>query len=253
MLLDRKNILITGSSRGIGQEIAKTLASHGANVCVHYQYSQKNAHDLVDLIHKEYGVKVLAIQADMNDPKSITGLFQTLKSEWNQLDGLILNAASGNRKKLLDQTQEDWDRISHINVLGPIQCVREALPLFLKYKGKIIFLSSEGARYGIRHYGAIGVTKAALEAAMRQITVELKDTRIQINALSATLVRTQALEAVTRGQMDLFREEYFIDPKDIAKMCVFLMSDLCPSSLKGQTLKLDNGTLSEFEPHARAT
>ncbi len=249
MLLQGKNILITGSSRGIGREMALAFAKQGSNVCVHYQFSERNAFELVDQIHKEFGVGVFAVSANMNEPASIAKLFETVAQEWGHLDGLVLNAASGNRKKLLDQTQEDWNRISGINVLGPVQCVKAALPLFKNKKGRAVFLSSEGARYGIPHYGAIGVTKAALEGAVRQLTVELKETEISINCVSATLVRTAALDAVTRGTMDIFKPEYFIDPKEIADLISYLLSDLCPPSLKGQTIVLDNGTLVEFTPH----
>jgi enoyl-[acyl-carrier protein] reductase III len=252
VLLKGKNYLITGSSRGIGRELALAIAKEGGNVCIHYIFSQRNAFDLVDEISATCGVNVFATTANMDNPAEIKELFSTLAKEWGHLDGLLLNAASGNRKKLLEQTKEDWNRIAGINVLGPIQCVHEALPLFEQLPpqrtGRVIFLSSEGARYGIPHYGAIGVTKAALEGAMRQLVVELKGKPITLNTVSATLVRTLALDAVTHGNMDLFKPENFIEPSDIAKLILFLLSDLCPRSLHGQTLKLDHGVLSEYTP-----
>lgn len=248
MLLKGKNILVTGSSRGIGHEIATRIAQEGGNVCIHYQFSQRNAFDLADELHAQFHVNVFAVGANMDSPEEISELFRVLSQEWDKLDGLVLNAASGNRKSLLQQSKADWNRITGINVLGPIQCVREALPLFGTQGGRVVFLSSEGARYGIPHYGAIGVTKAALEAAMRQLVVELKEKKISLNTVSATLVRTLALDAVTRGQVDIFKPEYFIDPNEIANLILFLLSDLCPLSLHGQTLRLDNGVCSEFTP-----
>lgn len=248
MFLKGKNYLVTGSSRGIGRDLALAIAKSGGNICIHYQFSQRNAFELVDEISSITGVNVFAASANMDDPQEIKSLFNVLAQEWGSLDGLILNAASGNRKTLLEQTKEDWNRITGINVLGPIQCVHEALPLFENRSARVVFLSSEGARYGIPHYGAIGVTKAALEGAMRQLVVELKGKPISINTVSATLVRTLALDAVTRGNMDLFKPENFIDPSDISKLVLFLLSDLCPLSLHGQTLKLDNGILSEYIP-----
>ncbi|MBI4924574.1 MAG: SDR family oxidoreductase, partial [Bdellovibrio sp.] len=216
MTLKDKNILVTGSSRGIGKVIALELAKQGANICIHYKYSEKEARELVNTIYQEHKVSVFAVQASLESTEAIQNLFNSIKSEWQTLDGIILNAATGNRKKLLEQTQGDWDQISHVNILSPIECIRESLPLFKNKTGKIVLLSSEGARFGIQHYGPIGVTKAALEAVMRQLTVELKNTNISINTVSATLVRTHALDAVTQGQMNIFRDAYFIDPLDIA-------------------------------------
>lgn len=243
-----KNILITGSSRGIGKVLATRLAAQGANVCIHYQFSEKNAFKLADQLHQDYGVDVMAIAADMNSKESIEQLFKSIASRWSRLDGLVLNAASGNRKPLLNQEKEDWNRITGINVLGPIHCVRYGLPLFNSQGARVLMLSSEGARFGIPHYGAIGVSKAALESVVRQLSVELKTRPISINGLSATLVRTAALDAVTHGKMDIFQEKYFIEPEDLAKMATYLLSDDCPATLKGQIIRLDNGTLSEFSP-----
>lgn len=249
--LKNKNILITGSSRGIGKEMALFFSAQGANVCVHYQFSEQNARDVVDEIVTKYKSKAFAIQADLQKPSEIQDMFSVLKEQWTSLDGLVINAASGNRKKLIDQTVEDWNRISGINVLSAIQCVKQALPLFHGRFGRVIFLSSEGARFGIQKYGAIGVTKAALEAVMRQLTVELKNETLAINTVSATLVKTSALDAVTKGTMDQYADFYFIDPIELASLVSFLISDLCPQSLRSQTICLDNGSTSEFAPFTK--
>lgn len=172
--------LVTGSSRGIGRQIAISLAKAGADVIVHGREVSSEAEETAEKI-RALGRKTDVIAADMYSVEQIEKMFSTIKEKYGQLDIMVNNAAVLSRVPFLELTVSEWDRLMETNSRGYFLATQLAAKLMLKKgKGRIINISSISqydAAKGRTHYcaskGAIGMlTKgAALELAEYGITV----------------------------------------------------------------------------------
>ena len=134
--LKGKVIIITGSSRGIGMTIAKTLAENGAKVVVNYSGSEETAKSVVNEILQSGG-QAIAIKADVSKSEDVKILFHKTIEKFEKIDVLINNAGIAIYKLIKDTTDEDFDRIFDVNVKGVFNTMREASTL-LADNGRII-------------------------------------------------------------------------------------------------------------------
>lgn len=241
-----KTALITGASRGIGRAIALELAAAGANILVNYvrdeEAAKKTAADLEGL-----GVRAALHQANVGDPDAIGPLVESAVSAFGGIDILIHNAAMGAFKPVHKLKANQWDLSLDINAKAFLLLVQKALPsMESRGGGSIIALSSLGARQFIPNYGAIGISKAALESLVRYLAVELCGKKIRVNGVSGGLVETDALKYFP--DYTSFRDEAvkrtpagrIARPEDLARVVKFLVS---PESewIVGQTIIADGG------------
>ena len=241
-----KVALITGASRGIGRAIALRLADDGVNVAVNYLQNEEAAQKTVnELLAK--GVKAAAFQANVGDLDSHKALFEGVLRTFGTLDILIHNAALGAFKPVHRLKMNHWDLSMNINAKAFLALTQSALPtLEAKKEGIIIALSSLGAHRFIPNYGAIGISKAAIESTVRYLGVELMPKGICVNCVSGGLVDTDALKMFPF--FDDFKKEVLArtpggrigKPEDLARVVAFLCS---PESswIVGQTIVVDGG------------
>jgi 3-oxoacyl-[acyl-carrier protein] reductase len=201
--LKGKVIIITGSSRGIGLTIAKTLAKNGAKVVVNYSGSEETAKRVVNDILQSGG-QAIAIQADVSKSEDVKRLFQKTIEKFEKIDVLINNAGIAIYKLIEDTTDEDFDRIFDVNVKGVFNTMREASTL-LADNGRIINFSSSVTRLMLPTYGTYSATKAAVEQLTRVFAKEVGTKGITVNSISPGPVNTE--------------------PEDIAKIILFLVDD----------------------------
>lgn len=244
--MKNKVALITGASRGIGRAIALRLADDGVNIAVNYLHNEEAAKKTVaELIAK--GVKAAAFQANVGDLDSHKTLFENILQTFGTLDILIHNAALGAFKPVHRLKMNQWDLSMNINAKAFLALAQRAIPIMEpKKEGHIIALSSLGARNFIPNYGAIGISKAAIESTVRYLGVELMPKGIRVNCVSGGLVDTDALKAFPF--FDAFKEEVLKrtpagrigKPEDLARVVAFLCS---PESswIVGQTIVADGG------------
>ena len=245
-ILKGKVALITGASRGIGRAIALRLADDGVNIAVNYLHNEEAAKKTVEeLLAKD--VKAAAFQANVGDLDAHKALFEGVLKTFGTLDILIHNAALGAFKPVHRLKMNQWDLSMNINAKAFLALVQKALPIMeAKKEGIIVALSSLGARRFIPNYGAIGISKAAIESTVRYLGVELMPKGIRVNAVSGGLVDTDALKAFPF--FDEFKSEVLKrtpagrigKPEDLARIVAFLCS---PESswIVGQTLTADGG------------
>lgn len=236
-----KVVLVTGSGRGIGKEIALKFAQHGAKVIVNYFRNRAQAQKTLELI-KEYGNTALIVKANIGKVSEIMSLFSEIKTEFGGLDILISNAASGYNRPIMEQKEKGWNWTMDINAKGFLFAVQQAVPLMeQRGGGHIVSISSPGARWVANRYSVVGASKAALETLTRYCAVELADKNIVVNSVAPGLVRTEALHHFE------FNEEYtrnpagrMVTPEDVAKVILFLCS---PSAymIRGQVILIDGG------------
>lgn len=189
--LQGKVALITGAARGIGRAIARKLASAGCDVVVNYYNSAEEAEALCKDI-AALGRRAVAVQASVGIPDSVDELFDTIGKEFDRLDIVVSNAASGVLKPVMDMGLKHWRWCLETNALALNLLAQHAVPM-MRDGGRIIAMSSLGSQRAMPNYGFIGASKAALEALVRALAQELGPRGIRVNTVSAGVVDTDAL------------------------------------------------------------
>lgn len=243
-MLNGKVALITGASRGIGREIALTLAGYGAKVIVNYNGSKEKAEEVVSTIVAQGG-EAVAVQCSVADFEACGKMIEDMLAQFGRIDILVNNAGITKDNLIMKMTEEDFDSVIDTNLKGTFNTIKHMYRPFLKQRyGKIINLSSVSgvlgnagqANYAASKAGVIGLTKAvAKELASRNITV---------NAVAPGYIDTDMTHAMsdaakeaTVAQIPLKRVG---STKDIAEAVAFLASDKA-SYITGQVLSVDGG------------
>jgi enoyl-[acyl-carrier protein] reductase III len=243
-ILASKVALITGGARGIGKAVALKLANAGADVVIVYYSSAEEAEELVKEI-QALGRRALAVKANVADETSVKELFVQVQQHFDRLDIVVSNAASGVLKPALTMSTKHWRWCMETNALALNHLVRAADPILQK-GGRVIALSSLGAQRAIPNYAFIGASKAALEALVRSLSIELAPRSITVNTVSAGVVDTDALKYFPNREQLL--EEYQahaladrpLSPADVAN-AVYLLCLPEADMIRGHTLFVDAG------------
>ena len=241
MTFEGKSVLVTGGSRGIGRGIALRFAELGAKrVAVSYLRNDRAAEETAAAL-EELGAKPLLLRGNLGDPSKAKALVE----QAGALDVLVSNAASGVIRSVLDLEEKHWDWTMNANARSLFTLARTAAPA-MPEGGAIVAISSLGSGRVLGDYALVGVSKAAIEALVRYLAVELAPRGIRVNAVSAGLVETGALEYFRERERMLayYRDRTpagrLVEPPDIAEAVCFLAS---PSAqmIRGHTLVVDGG------------
>ena len=192
--LTNKVAIVTGASKGIGAEIARSLAAAGARVVVNYSSSREGADKVVADIVKNDG-KAIALQADVSKADDVKRLFAEAKAAFGRLDVLVNNAGVYKFAPLEEVTEEEFRRHYDTNVLGPLFATREALKYFGPGGGNVINVSSIASEAGVPTTSVYSGTKGALDAITRVLANELANRKIRVNTLAPGGVETEGLYA----------------------------------------------------------
>ncbi len=239
-----KIALVTGASRGIGRAIAQKLASAGCDVAVNYYNSHEAAEALCAEL-RAVGRRAHAIQARVGEPESVDELFVEFRKHFDRLDILVSNAASGVLKPALELTLKHWRWCLETNALALNLLAQRAVSL-MPAGGRIIAMSSLGAQRASPTYGFVGASKAALESLVRTLAQELGPRGIRVNAVSAGVVDTDALQFFPNREQMLaaFAERAPAGPvltvHDVAG-AVYLLCLPEAGMVTGHTLVVDGG------------
>ncbi|MBD5466091.1 MAG: 3-oxoacyl-[acyl-carrier-protein] reductase [Lachnospiraceae bacterium] len=243
-MLSGKVALVTGAGRGIGKEIALTLASYGADVIVNYNGSKEKADEVVEEI-KKMGRKAVAVQCSVGDFEACGEMITSMLEEFGHIDILVNNAGITKDNLVMKMTEADFDAVMDINLKGTFNTIKHMYRPFLKQRaGRIINLSSVSgvlgnagqANYAASKAGVIGLTKSmARELASRNITVNAVAPGFIATDMTAAM--TDAAKEATLAQIPLKRVG---EPKDISEMVAFLASDKA-SYITGQVISVDGG------------
>ncbi len=244
--LQKKIALITGASRGIGRAIALRLASLGADIMVNYVRNEEAAAEVAGEIRKT-GVRASVFQANVGDPQAIQELVDATIKEFGTIDILVHNAALGAFKPVHQLKVNQWDLSLDVNAKAFLLLAQKVTPLMEKKQdGRILTVSSLGAQKFIPNYGAIGISKAALETLVKYLAVELAPKGIRVTCVSGGLVETDAVKLFPHYnelKNEVIRRTpagRIGNPDDIAKIVSFLT---LPESnwIYGQTVVADGG------------
>jgi enoyl-[acyl-carrier protein] reductase III len=241
MTFEGKSVLVTGGSRGIGREIALRFAELGAErVGVSYLRSDRAAEATAEELRK-LGAEPVLLRGNLGDAGKVAGLL----GEFGGADVIVSSAATGVIRPALDLQEKHWDWTMNANARVLLTLAREAAPK-MPPGSSIVAISSLGSMRVLENYAVVGVSKAALEALVRYLAVELAPAGVRVNAVSAGLVETEALEYFpNRDEMLAFYTERtpagrLVEPRDIAEAVCFLASPEA-DMIRGHTLIVDGG------------
>jgi enoyl-[acyl-carrier protein] reductase III len=245
--LEGRIALITGASRGIGRAIALELSARGADIVVNYLRKHSAAREVVDRI-RAMGRRAIAVQANVGDTEQIRAMFDQVRSSFGRCDILVGNVASGVIRPITQVEDKHWDWTMDINARSILRCAQQAIPLMEPHGwGRIIGLTSFGSTRVFSEYGVIGVSKAAIEAIIRYLAVELAPKGIVVNAVSPGIVDTDALKFFSIDVGETLKAaasrtpaRRITTPEDVARVVAFLCSDDA-AMIVGQTIVVDGG------------
>ncbi|MCC9642371.1 SDR family oxidoreductase [Rhodopirellula sp. JC740] len=243
-----KRALVTGASRGIGKAIALELASRGASVAINFLKSEERAVEVATEI-SNFGRNVMLVRADVSSKDDVTAMVDTVAEKWGGLDIVVSNAAAGGFRDLNDLTPVNFEAVLRSNSAPVVWLAQAAWPHLAKGidHGKLVAVSSHGSNWAVPHYGAIGASKAALEALVRHLALELGDHGINFNCVLPGIIATEAIASMpgSEGLIEAATERMMVGQRrlceqDVSSVVAFLSgpgSDL----IQGQTIVVDGG------------
>lgn len=255
-MLTGKIALVTGGARGVGRAVCLRLAEEGADVAINYLRKGKAAGEVAAAIEK-MGRRAVVIKADIAEPLEIERMLEAVR-EFGGLDILVANAASGVMTPMMDATEKYWNHTLRTNAFSFLSLVQQAAPLLAaRAESRIIAVSSPGASRTTSGYGLVGASKAALEALVRFLAVELAPQGIVVNAVSPGLLDTKATRFLPDAEAMLARVDgqtpagRLVTVEDVADVVSLLCSPRA-KMIVGQTVVVDGGYGLLYSPAASA-
>lgn len=239
-------VFVTGGTRGIGRAIALEFARSGARVAINYLRNKGSAQETLALL-EEHGEGHLAVKGNVADSDKVDAMFEQIGEAWGGLDILVSNAASGVLKPAMEMTMKHYHWTMDINAGALLPLTQHAVRLMGDGPGKIVAVSSLGATRALPNYFAVGASKGALESMVRHLMVELAPQGINVNAVSAGLVDTDAIthfpnrDEMLDGAVQRTPSGRLTTPLDVANAVMFLCSRYA-AQIQGQTLVIDGGS-----------
>lgn len=250
-MLTGKVALVTGASRGIGAEIAKTLAKEGAFVIVNYNGSKEKAEAVAAEINackkaEDDGVNgAVTCQCDVADFTACGEMIKELISSYGHIDILVNNAGITRDGLLMKMSEDDFDAVIDTNLKGAFHTIRHLSRYLLKQRsGKIINISSVSGVIGNAGQANYSASKAGIIGLTKSVARELAPRGITCNAIAPGFIETDMTDVIPEkakeqlmGQIPLQRVG---KPSDIAETAAFLASDKA-AYITGQVISVDGG------------
>lgn len=234
-----RNVLITGGSRGIGEQCVREFAKEGYRVFLIYNKSREKA----EKISEETGA--VLVKADVSDIRQVKEAADFIHDNYGKIDVLINNAGISHQRLFIDITEEEWDRIFNVNIKGMFLVTKAFVKdMISKKEGKIINISS---MWGITggscevHYSA---SKAAVIGFTKALAKELGPSNINVNCIAPGVIDTEMNGRLNKEDFDELCDETPLGrigrTSDVAKTALFLAGDDA-SFITGQVISVDGG------------
>jgi len=240
-MLDGKNAIVTGASRGIGRAIAIKFAQHGAFVGVNYLKSHEKAKETLEEVRR-YSDGIL-LHGDVGKFEEAGKIVKKFVDAAGGIDILVNNAGIYHRTEFKNMDERIWDETLETNLKSCYNMTFHALP-HMREGGRIIFISSQLAFRGSAHGAAYAASKAGMLGLMKSLALELGEKGITVNAVAPGTIDTDIIGGYTEemrrrraGEVPLKR---LGEPEDVANACLFLASKMA-DYITGETLVVSGG------------
>ncbi len=244
MQFSGSNVLVTGATKGIGKEIAKTLASYGLKVWINYRSDPALADELKEEI-ESLGQKAAVIKFDITDEEAFIDAIKTIVESDGELSYLVNNAGITNDKLAIRMKKEDFESVIETNLTSAFTGCREALKVMSKKRfGSVVNVSSivgESGNAGQVNYSA---SKGALNAMTKSFALEGAARGIRFNAVTPGFIQTDMTKKLKEDVIKAYEQKIplkrFGSPKEVAEAIAFLLSD-SSSYITGEILRVNGG------------
>jgi enoyl-[acyl-carrier protein] reductase I len=250
MLMNNKKVVVMGVANkwSIAWGIARKLRENGADVIYTY-YGDSSERNLKKILEKENDGDALLISCDVTNDEDLERAFAEIGQKIGKIDGVVHSIAHAKKEELegryLDTSRDGYLMAQEISAYSLVATAKQAIK-YLNEGGSMITLTYLGGERVVPNYNVMGVAKAALEASVRYLAVDLGSEGFRINALSAGPIKTLAAKGVSG--LDAMKESYLakaplkrmVTHDDISKTAMFLLSDLS-SGVTGENIHVDCG------------
>lgn len=242
--MQRKTVLITGASRGIGEAAAHIFAENGYDLILNCARSADRLRLCARELEKQFHIRTLCCIGDIGDYAFVRGMFEQIEAFCGGVDVLINNAGVSYIGLLSDMSCENWDRVIRTNLSSVFFCCKCAIPHMVAQKsGKIINISSDWGVCGASCETAYSASKGGVNAFTKALAKELAPSNIQVNALACGVIDTGMNACFCAEERKQLQDEipagYFASPAEAAEMIFQLAS--APAYLTGQVISFDGG------------
>ena len=244
MRLKGKVAMVTGSSRGIGNAIAKKYLEEGAKVVLIDRDEEGVKKSVEDM--KQYGDAV-GYAMDVTDRPRVQEVFEAVAKEHGTLDILVNNAGITQDAQLYKMSEDQWDAVINVNLKGVFNCAQEAVKIMReKQTGSIINISSVVGLYG--NFGQVNyaATKSGVIGMTKTIAKEVGRKNVTVNAIAPGFINTEMTAKMPDKVLDMMKDKAPLgrlgEPEDIANACLFLASEES-RFITGTVLSVDGGVV----------
>ena len=246
-LLEGKNILITGGSRGIGKSIVKILIKNGANVGFTYSSSEDAANKISRELDTD-STKCISYKSDASLLDECENLVESFLNDFETIDVLINNAGITKDNLLMRMNEQDFDKVIEVNLKSVFNMTKATQRVFLKNRnGSIINMSSVVGVKGNAGQSNYAASKAGIIGFSKSIAIELGSRNIRCNVIAPGFIRTEMTDNLSESIIDGWTQNIPLkrpgESNDVANLCLFLASDLS-SYITGQVINVDGGLLT---------
>ena len=246
-LLDNKNILITGGSRGIGKSIVEVLVKNGANVGFTFTSSDLSANNICKELNSK-DAKCIAYKSDASKFDQCEKLVNSFLDDFETIDVLINNAGITKDNLLMRMSEEDFDKVIEVNLKSVFNMTKACQRVFLKNRrGSIINMSSVVGVKGNAGQSNYAASKSGIIGFSKSIAQELGSRNIRCNVIAPGFIKTEMTDNLSESIIEGWTENIPLkrpgESDDVANLCLFLASDLS-SYITGQVINIDGGLLT---------
>lgn len=240
----KKNVLITGASRGIGRSTALLFADKGFHVFLNCNKSIEELQKVQQEIEQNHPDCSTIVTGNVGNPEDVRSIFREIYSHCDSLDVLVNNAGVAHIGLLMDLTDEEWHRIIDTNLSSVFYCCREAVPKMVSKKsGRIINISSMWGTVGASCEAAYSASKSGIHGLTRALAKELAPSGIPVNAIACGVIDTVMNAQLDKTERQELAEEIpagrFCSPEEIAE--VIWQTANTPVYMTGQIIGVDGG------------
>ena len=240
--MEKKIIIITGASRGIGREIAKTLAKEGHTIIANYNKSEKEAQKLKKELQEE-NKEIDIYKANIANEEEVQEMIKHIIKKYKKIDVLINNAGIDKIQLVTEVTKKDWDEIINTNLYGTFYISQQAAKNMIQNKqGKIINISSIWGQIGASMEVVYSISKAGVDGLTKALAKELGPSGIQVNSIAPGFIKTEMNSSFNEQEINEIKDEIPLQKlgecTDIAKCVKWLIED---NYVTGQVIAINGG------------